>query len=442
MAALLPDQYPKVLVVMTSPFNTGGSSRTLDSYFHFWDKKCVAHVYSRNCEPTKGHCGTFYQITDERLVKRWLGGKQNVGRVFRDDDLKESDELADEYSGSASRLGYSIGAKHTPTIELLRGLLWRKRFWCTPEFIAWLDEFKPDCVLYNFSNHLFTQDIALFASERFDIPIIPVIGDDYYFNDGQSISPMYHLFRRRFKKLTNKIMSRSVNAVYCSEKCMKKYGEYFGLSGKPIYVSSQLLRRDFHPINKENPFILYCGSVKLGRNHALVEIANALRTINENYKLRVYSGDTEKAVCKPLLSHPNIFFGGRIGYERVTELVETCDIFVVAEGFREEDLQFTRYSLSTKAADGLASGASILAYGPSEAGVIEYLSSTNAAEVCDQRDKLTTSIMHLIEDESFQKRSYETAIQVTENNHSVESSTQTFSMVVSEALALSKEMVC
>lgn len=442
MARLLSDQYPKVLVVMTSPFNTGGSNRSLDSYFHFWDKKCVAHVYSRNCEPTKGHCSTFYQITDERLVRRWLGSKRHVGRVFMDDDLQESDELSDEYSSSASKLGYSIGARHTPAIELLRGLLWRKRFWCTPEFIAWLDEFGPDCVLYNYSNHIFTQNIALFVAERFNIPIIPVIGDDYYFNDKISLSPTYHLFRRQFKKLTEQIVAHSVNAVYCSEKCMKKYSSYFGLKGRPIYISSQLTRREYHPINRENPFFLYCGSVRLGRNLALVEIADALRSINNNYKLWVYTSDTDKAVCKPLLSHPNIIFGGLIGYERVVELVKTCDVFVVAEGFRERDLQFTRYSLSTKAADGLASGASILAYGPSEAGVIEYLYSTNAAEVCNQRDELATSIMHLIEDEPFQKCSYEKAIQVTAENHSVESSTQAFFTVVDEALALSKEMSC
>lgn len=378
---------PKVLVVMTAPFNNGGSSRTLDSYFHYWDKSCVAQFYSRNCEPTKGHCSTFFQISDERLVRRWLGCKDAVGKVYNDSELMESDELKDEFAGSASKLGYSIGSKHTPTIELLRGLLWRKRFWCTPDFVQWLDDFSPDCVLYNFSNHLFTQEIALFAAERFDIPIIPVIGDDYYFNDRRSFSPAYHLFRKRFKKLTDHIMAHSVNAIYCSDKCMKKYGGHFALGGAPIYISSSLRRRNFRPIRKDAPVFLYCGSIGLGRNYALVEIADALRQISPKYILRVFSSEIDEGVCAPLVSHPNIHFGGRVGYEKVAEMISDCDVFVIAEGFRDKDLLFTRYSLSTKAADGLASGAAVLTYGPADAGVVEYMSRMGGSIVCTEKKR-------------------------------------------------------
>lgn len=433
------NSYPKVLVVMTAPFNNGGSSRTLDSYFHFWDKKCVAQVYSRNCEPTKGHCSTFFQITDERLVGRWLGRKGSVGKIYNDGDLAESDELKDEFAGFASKLGYSIGVKHTPFIELLRGLLWRKRFWCTPAFIKWLDEFKPDCVLYNFSNHLFTQEIALFVAERFGIPIIPVIGDDYYFNERQSISPAYHLFRTRFKKLTDRIMAHSVNAVYCSDKCMRKYGDCFGLGGSPIYISSSLSRRAFRPIKKHAPVFLYCGSVRLGRNLALVEIADALRAINPEYTLLVYSSETDKGVCAPLIEHPSIDFGGRVGYETVAEMIAACDIFVIAEGFREKDLLFTRYSLSTKAADGLASGSAVLTYGPGEAGVVEYMKQSGGSVVCSDKGELAHKIELLVDDDQLQRNLYDNAIKATEKNHSIDISTATFGSVVDEALSTYSE---
>lgn len=433
--AMSPVAYPKVLIVMTAPYNRGGSSRTLDSYFHFWDKDCVAQVYSRNCEPTKGHCSTFYQITDERLVKRWMKRKVAVGKVYDDVSLEKSDELKDEFAGSASKLGYAIGGKHTPFIELLRGLLWRKSYWCTPEFLAWLDDFKPDCVLYNFSNHLFTQAIALFAADRFNIPIIPVIGDDYYFNDRFSLSPAYHLFKNRFKILTEQIMAHGVNAVYCSDKCMKKYGDYFGLGGAPIYISSSLARRNFRPICKKAPVFLYCGSVRLGRNLALVEIADALRQLDETYTLNVYSSETDAAVCAPLVEHPNISFGGRVGYETVAKLVKDCDVFVIAEGFREKDLLFTRYSLSTKAADGLASGAAVLTYGPSDAGVVEYMKQTRGSLVCSDKDELVSMLKQLIDDEDMQRTLYDNSKAASEENHTVESSTSTFRMIVNEAIS-------
>ncbi len=428
------NEYPKVLVVMTAPFNTGGSSRTLDSYFHFWDKKSVAQIYSRNCEPTKGHCSTFYQISDERLVKRWLGLKDTVGKTYIDEDLNESDKLVDEFAGSASKLGYTIGAKHTPMVELLRGLLWRKRFWCTPDFIQWIDDFKPDCVLYNFSNHLFTQEIALFVADRFGIPIIPVIGDDYYFNDRKSLSPAYHLFRKKFKHLTERVMAHSVSAIYCSDKCMRKYGGHFELGGSPIYVSSSITRRDFRPIRKASPLFLYCGSVRLGRNLALVDIADALKAIDSTYSLTVYSSETDEDICAPLIAHPNIIFGGRIGYEAVVEMTADCDVFVIAEGFRDKDLLFTRYSLSTKAADGLASGAAVLTYGPKDAGVVEYMADTKGSVVCSDKNALVAVISDLLDDTQLQHELYENAGIISKEHHSVLSSTNTFKQVVNDAI--------
>ena len=429
------NKYPKVLIVMTAPFNNGGSCRTLDSYFHYWDKACVAQVYSRNCEPTKGHCSTFFRITDESLVKRWLGNRGGVGKVFEDKGLKESDSLVDEYSSSASRLSYVIGAKHTPTIELLRGLLWRKRFWCTEEFINWLDNFKPDCIVYNFSNHIFTQGIALFIADRFDIPIIPIIGDDYYFNDRKSLSLAYHLFKNKFKKLTRQVMAHSHSAVYCSDKCMRKYGEFFHLGGAPIYISSSLSRREFRPVNKAGLKFLYCGSIKLGRNGALLDIAEALNEVDSSSKLEVYTGDLDDDLCKPLRDHPNIDFGGSVGYDKVVELIRECDVFVVAEGFRDSDLLFTRYSLSTKAADGLASGAAVLAYGPSDAGVIEYLEESGGAVVCTDKRDLVATIRRLLGDERYQKQLYDSAIGATVRNHTLESSTETFKRVVVDTLS-------
>ncbi len=432
--------YPRVLIVMTAPFNNGGSSRTLDSYFHYWDKSCVAQVYSRNCEPTKGHCSTFFQITDESLVGRWLGRKGGVGRVFDDKDLKDSDTLVDEYSGSASKLSYAIGAKHTPTIELLRGLLWRRRFWCSDNFIKWLDDFKPDCIVYNFSNHIFTQEIALFVANRFGVPIIPIIGDDYYFNDRKSLSPAYHLFKSRFKSLTRRIMAHSRNAVYCSDKCMRKYGGHFHLGGAPIYISSSLPRREFRPVNKSALKFLYCGSIKLGRNGALLDIAEALKEVDARSKLEVYTGDLDDRLCKPLKDHPNINFGGSVGYDKVVELIRECDVFVVAEGFKDDDLLFTRYSLSTKAADGLASGAAVLAYGPSDAGVIEYLKESRGAAVCTDKRELVGTIRRLLADEPYQRSLYSSAVVASASNHTLESSAETFMRVVTDTLAYRTEV--
>ena len=53
--------HPKILIIATTPYSTSDSSRTLDAYFHYWEKDRVAQIFSRNWIPNKGHCGEMYQ---------------------------------------------------------------------------------------------------------------------------------------------------------------------------------------------------------------------------------------------------------------------------------------------------------------------------------------------------------------------------------------------
>ena len=180
---------------------------------------------------------------------------------------------------------------------------------------------------------------------------------------------------------------------------------------------------------------MYFGSIRLGRNKALLEIADALRRINEEYKIEVYSGESDPSLYEELKMHSNVIYGGSIPYTEVQKKTSECDIFVIAEGFREEDIIFTRYSLSTKAADSLASGAAILMYGPKEAGVVGYMKETGAAVVCTEPDTLSDEIDELIHSQAIQRKLYDNAIVASKKNHLVESTTTKFESIIQEAIA-------
>lgn len=426
--------HPKVLIVMTMSYSTSESSRTLDAYFHFWEHDRVSQIFTKNWVPRKGHCGELFQITDEMILDKWLMRKGQDGIVYRYDDLGPQDGNHTIQSGGTASIGYKVGVSHTPIVELLRGLLWREKFWHTSRLDNWLDEFKPDCILYNFSNHIFTQQIALYVARRFDIPIIMVIGDDYYFNDHQSFSPAYHLFRRKFKRLTEQVVSYSSGAAYCSEKIKDKYSSHFGLDGNAIYISSTLHRRPFRPINAKNPSVVYAGSVRLGRDAALCELANGLGRIDESYRLTVYSNEPDPAYRHKLMSNLFVEFGGQIPYDEVRRVISEADIFVIAEGFDEENLLFTRYSLSTKAADALASGVSIFTYGPADSGVVGYMEETDASVICTNPSDVEDSLRRLIDDVDLQERLYTKAEEVTLRNHTIESSCSSFEDLIQKSV--------
>ena len=50
---------------------------------------------------------------------------------------------------------------------------------------------------------------------------------------------------------------------------------------------------------------------------------------------------------------------GSVPYVEIMKLTSECDISIIVEGFKKKDVDTTRYSLSTKAADAIASGSNI-----------------------------------------------------------------------------------
>ncbi len=413
----------RIMIVGTVPYNKKSTSRAFDAYFHFFKKENLAQIFSNAKAPSKGHCGTLFQITDSRMLSRWLGKKIDTGVIYDYDDLEDDwqDWNLEFESGKRKKL-YKAASSHTPLSHILRGILWRKRFWCTKKLNDWLDDFKPDCVFLAFSDDYFIPEIAMYVADRYDIPIVSCIGDDYYFNTKFSLNPFYHIYKSTYRKLVRKIFSHHGSAIYISDKIRDKYNREFGLDGQTVYLSSGVSRKPFSPVNKENPVITYFGNIGIGRNNSLNDIGFALGGINKDWRLEVYSNERNEQVYKVLLDNPFIDYKGSVPYSQVEKRISESDITVIVEGFREKDINMSRYSLSTKAADALASGAAIFVYGSAESGIIDYMKSTNAAMVCESKDDLQRCITTLVSDVDLQKKYYDKAVEITAGNHNLEAS--------------------
>lgn len=99
--------HPRVLIVGTVPYNTKSTSRAFDAYFHYWEKENIAQIFSNTKKPCKGHCETLFQITDHRVLQRWMGKKIDTGVIYHYDELdtewKDNDlELGDMQSTDAA----------------------------------------------------------------------------------------------------------------------------------------------------------------------------------------------------------------------------------------------------------------------------------------------------------------------------------------------------
>lgn len=421
---------PRVLIVGTVPYREAATSRAFDSYFHGWDRDCLAQIFSNPDAPTRGHCGRLYQITDQRMLKRWFRPDTQVGRVFRYEDLDGSQAEM----GAVTKKLYAMGSRKNALVYLLRGLLWRERFWHTGELDAFLEEFDPQCVFLSFSDDYFIPRIALYAAEKFHIPILSSIGDDYYFNYRFSPDPLYHIYKLSYRALIRRVFAHGGSAIYIGGKIRDKYNTVFKLNGQAVHLASTLERRPFRPIETQKPRILYCGNLRLGRNRTLNAIAAALGQINGQYILDVYSNETDPRYYSMLEQNPNARFHGAVPYAEVQRLTAECDILILAEGFGKKDVDTVRYSLSTKAADAAASGSAVFACGHKDCGAIEYCESTGFASVCTDVSQLVPQLKRLIFDSELQKRQYLAGEMLLRERHRLEHSTGIFREAIKDVM--------
>ena len=148
----------------------------------------------------------------------------------------------------------------------------------------------------------------------------------------------------------------------------------------------------------------------------------------------MYSGAKDAALYKVFKSNPNVFYGGMIPYERVQDKMQKSDVTVIVEGFEEKDINQSRYSLSTKAADALASGAAILTYGSPECGIVEYMQNTKASFVCTDKSQLEGTIKQMLDSRDLQEQYYARAIVMTNENHNIKKSCATVERVVAHVM--------
>jgi len=427
---------PRVLIVGTVPYNKMSTSRALKSYFNNWEKENLAQIFSIAKKPTKGQCSKFFQITDQRMLKRWFNKKIKTGIAYEDSQLEEEwKDFKLETEGGFFKKLHTLGAAHTPFTHLMRKVLWKKKYWCTPEFLSFIDNFKPECVFLCFSDDFFINEIALFVANRFNIPIVSSIGDDYYFNYKFSIFPLYHIYKTKYRRIIRKVLTYSPNSIYIGNKIRDKYNSYFNISnGQTVYLTSDIIRKQFRPINKEKPIISYFGNIRMGRNESLSQIALALGKINPNYRLHVYSNESDEKHLKILKTNPYVVFEGNIPYSEVLKRTNESDIVVIVEGFKKKHVDVTRYSLSTKAADSLGSGSNVFVYGSLECGLVEYMKGVNVSVVCYNQDELVDILTKFINDTDLQYSLYQNAIPVFNNHHTLEVSTSRFENVILTAI--------
>ena len=380
--------YPKILIVGTTPYHPNEASRALDTYFHNWPKENLRMIFSNVNTPIKWNYSSLYQITDYDVLDVYKRKTKVAGRVLNYDQL--NDEIVESDKTSLNRYKKKNNFRY-----YARKFLWKRKRWISRELCDWVEEFQPQAIYICFSDDYFILDIAYYFADKHNIPVIAQIGDDYYFKKSNLFLKPYI---SKYKKIFNKIMSLDGFGVYISQKLADKYNSFFKLQGCPFYLASNIVNND-SPIKYE---FNYFGKLELGRYKSLCLLGDALNQINNNYVVNVYSGETSNKIVDEFKKH-HCAFKGSLSYRDVMTIMNSGSFNIVASGFSKKDIEASRYSLSTKVSDSLASSGPIIAIGPEGDGAIDFLKENKCAIVLDSKTIDINALNNILKDEKLLK---------------------------------------
>lgn len=384
---MINENYPKVLIVGTTPYSPNESSRALDTYFHNWPKDKLAMVYSNNVIPPNDFCGSYFRVTDVEVFKRIFNKKSKAGNpiFFKKNPTFQNNEN--------NKKIIKILKKKTFIRYYLRKFIWKKKRWLSNSLERWVLDFNPDIIYICFSDDYFILDIAYYFSQKLCLPTIAQIGDDYFF---KKYSLLMRPYISIYKKLFCKIMSQDGFGVYISDKLTNKYNSFFKKQGFTVFLSS-----DINPSLSNGPINFefnYFGKINLGRDRSLMLLGDALKAINPSFVLNVFCNSISKYKFKHLQKH-NCLYRGFLEHNKVVTKMSSGSFNIIASGFSKRDIESARYSLSTKVADSLASYGPIIAIGPVGDGAIDFLIEKKCAIIIDEPKidsaKLSNEIMDL-----------------------------------------------
>ena len=370
----------KVLIISHNCFSaTQSMGKTLASFFGGFDNSEVMQLYLYPSLPNIKKYDNYFRITDKDVLKS-IFKRKKCGRKILPEEIKESNEL---FESSDQAQTYGDINRKSDLVRRARDFVWSIGCWKTRELIEWLEQGKPDVVFYALGDAVFSQNIAMWAADYLDIPLVTYVCDEFYFtfkNGSLKNKLINGILIKNIAKIQRKA---KLSATIC-ESLGEVYKKEFGTPYITVMTGSSFeAQKSKAYLNSKE--ISYIGNLGLERWLALGDIQDTVTELNgelgTDYKL-VYYGNK----CNEL--EGKVEYGGRLSSDEVKQKMLQSFLLVHTETFNKEYTERLRYSVSTKIADSLASGTPLLAYCPEELASAQHLIKNNCAVCITRKDLL------------------------------------------------------
>lgn len=381
--------FPRILIIGAASLNQKTATGiTMINLFLDWPLDRIAQIYDDDIQPDRCYCENYRRFSSKhipliKVLKRAL----NKFRKKKVHSLQVGNNM--EAAAPSGSVSYGLFSAYSDVIPIS----------LPDEIITWLDEYKPE-IIYSLLGNVRMMNTALYLSEKYSIPIVPHFMDDWpstaYVNSWKLYLP-----RLILEVKLRKIFSRSSINLTIGKDMAAEYSLRYG--GKFDYFMNCV---DILPETRVNIIKMdgcvrfgFVGGMHLNRWRSLITIVSMLQELKEHgndLSVDIFSPEKDIRLYAPLFRKYDVVETmSTLMANEVSQTLKYFDILIHVESFLEEDSLYTRYSISTKIPQYMASGLPILAYGPKNLSSISYIKETGTGLVVDQ-EKDTDSMRHVL----------------------------------------------
>lgn len=404
----------RILVISHNVFSrTTAMGKSMSDMLGCVPAENMAQLYFHSEVPTTNVCGRYLRIRDGDVLRSVISRRCRP-TVFTDADISVDRKTPRVDTGALSK-AYQFGRRRTPMVYILRNLVWTLGKWKSRELEKWLDEFAPDIIFFASGDYTFSYKIAYKIAKARNIPIVLWCPDDYYISRRFSRSPLGSLYHRSLLKWTKKVASCTESVIVISDGMKRDYPKIFDKPIRVLRISAG--ENNFAEPQNERAGIFYVGGLGVNRIEPLVALGRELKkaSIPGFERIQVYSGDKNPKTLAELTDENGICFHGGAAADDVPKILGSAKYLLHVEAFDRSSVERTRYSLSTKIGESLASGACLIAYGPHDISSMSYLDENDAAIMLDEPHDIVSALTQT--DDAAYERYVQNALELTRRNH-------------------------
>ncbi|MGC5286528.1 glycosyl transferase family 1 [Micromonospora sp. DT231] len=396
------DEYPRVLVVSAAVFDRStGTGITLSNLFTGWPSERLAQLYAEDRAPGPDAVGTFARFAprnapvEYHLFRQWERVRGPVRAVVR------GAAGSPGVPGSAGAPGATGPARDPGPGPVRARLRTQLRAFVdlspvrVPEDVRrWLREQRPD-VIYTTLGSIRMMRLAVAAAQECRVPLVPHFMDDWpttLYAGGQVLGLPRLAVRAGFRDVLRHASYGMGISPAMAREFERRYRLPFAAFGNCVDAA------DFADPDRPAPDrpagapveLVYVGGLHLDRWRSLRRVGEAvvrLAAQGTPARLTVHAPATDLArYAGAFTGLPAVRLGRSLASAEVAGALRRADVLVHVESFAAEHRRYTRYSLSTKIPQYLASGRPILGFGPAELASMAHLAAADAGAVVGDDD--------------------------------------------------------